>query len=88
MLGIYQTEELHDVNSPGNKECLPNLVVKTIGWDMITFSAHSDFLFYAVHMLTTNEFFLFSSYPLLFFLSHALLLHRSNRKQCNLVLNY
>lgn len=45
MLGIYQTEELHDVHSPENKECLPNLVVKTIGWDMITFSAHSDFLF-------------------------------------------
>lgn len=63
MLGIYQTEELHDVNSPENKECLPNLIVKTIGWDMITFSAHSDFLFYTVHMLTTMKFFLFSPYP-------------------------
>lgn len=63
MLGIYQTEELHDVNSPENKECLPNLVMKTIGWDMIIFSAHSDFLFYTVHMLTTNEIFSLLSLP-------------------------
>lgn len=31
MLGIYQAEELHDVNSPENSEYVPNLFEKTIG---------------------------------------------------------